>query len=79
MVALYRRSEDMFASLEQVAASFRNWEEVASLDVEALEDKLSNDQLGLALSSLKDKKDSVDRIAEDTKVGTITVELSQLK
>jgi hypothetical protein len=78
-VALYRRSEDMFASLEQVAASFRNWEEVASLDVEALEDKLSNDQLGLALGSLKDKKDSVDRIAEDTKVGTITVELSQLK
>lgn len=78
-MALYRRSEDMFASLEQVAASFRNWEEVASLDVEALEDKLSNDQLGLALGSLKDKKDSVDRIAEDTKVGTITVELSQLK
>lgn len=78
-MALYRRSEDMFASLEQVAASFRNWEEVASLDVEALEDKLSNDQLGLALGSLKDKKDSVDRIAEDTKMGTITVELSQLK
>jgi hypothetical protein len=79
LVALYTRSQDMFARLEQVADTFRNWKEVAALDVEALEDRLTNEQLGLALGSLKDKKDSVDRIPSETKVGTFTVELSQLK
>lgn len=79
LVELYCRSEDMFKAIAQVAQSFKIWEDIAALDVEALEDKLTNDQMSQALNSLKEKKDSVDRIPNETKVSTITIELSQFK
>lgn len=52
---------------------------VASLDVDSLEDKLTSDQLSATLISLRDKKDQVERIADEMKIDSITVNLELFK
>lgn len=79
MLNLYQKTELTFAKVQALVNDFGIWEMVASLDIDSLEDKLTSDQLSCTLISLRDKKDQVQKISDEMKIDSITVNLELFK
>lgn len=79
MLNLYKKTELTFAKVQALVNDFGIWEMVASLDIDSLEDKLTSDQLSCTLISLRDKKDQVQKISDEMKIDSITVNLELFK
>jgi hypothetical protein len=62
-----------------LAVEYEEWEAIASLDIEAMDDTLTEEQLNGTLTFLREKKNSIDRIPTEIKIESITIDMGLLK
>lgn len=79
LLTLYQKTEDLFQRITKLAHDYGEWEIIATLDIDAMEDSLTDQQMGSALNALRERKDSIDRIPQEIKLDHITVDMSQFK